>query len=171
MRVSARADYAIRAAAELAAAGDGLLKRDAIAERQQIPVEFLESVLLALKHNGIIQSQRGANGGFRLGRPATEISLGDIVRAVDGPMSNVRGARPETVAYAGPAENLQKIWIAVRASLRSILDRTSLDELVRGQLPEHVLALTEIPDAWTSLARIRGVRRASVQPAATRGRR
>ena len=108
-----RADYAIRAAAELAVGGEGLVKRDVIAERQEIPLEFLESVLLSLKYAGIVQSQRGAGGGFRLARPAAEISLADIVRAVDGPMSDVRGDRPELVEYVGPARHLQEIWIAV----------------------------------------------------------
>ena len=156
MRVSARAEYALCAVAELAAAGDSLVKRDVIARRQQIPVEFLESVLLSLKHAGIVQSQRGAEGGFRLARPATQISLGDVMRAVDGPMSDVRGDRAEDIEYAGPARHLQWIWIAVRASLREILDGTTVDDLVRGKMPKRVRQLTEDPDAWTSLGRIRG---------------
>ena len=159
MRVSARSDYALRAVAELAVAGDARLTRDVIAERQQIPFEFLESVLLALKHAGIVQSQRGAGGGFRLARPSTEISLGDVIRAVDGPMSDVRGDRPESVEYSGPAQHLQEIWIAVRASLREILDGTTVDALVRGKMPKRVRMLTEDPAAWTSIGRIRGAAR------------
>lgn len=159
MRVSARAEYALRAVAELAAAGDVRVKRDVIADQQQIPVEFLESVLLSLKHAGIVQSQRGAGGGFRLARSPTEITLGDVMRAVDGPMSDVRGDRAEDIEYPGPARHLQEIWIAVRASLREILDGTTVDDLVRGRMPKRVRQLTEDPEAWTSLGRIRGAAR------------
>lgn len=168
MRVSARADYALRAVAELATAGDGRLKRDVIAERQQVPVEFLESVLLALKHAGIVQSQRGARGGFRLARPANEISLADVIRAVDGPMSDVRGDRAEDTEYPGPAKRLQDIWIAVRASLREILDGTTVEDLVRGKMPKRVRQLTEDPEAWTSLGRIRGAARSKLPRAIRR---
>ncbi len=159
MRVTARSDYALRAVAELAVAGEQRVKRDVIAQRQHIPVEFLESVLLSLKHAGIVQSQRGASGGFRLARSATEITLGDVIRAVDGPMSDVRGDRPESVEYPAPAQHLQEIWIAVRASLREILDGTTVDALVRGKMPKRVRMLTEDPAAWTSLGRIRGAAR------------
>ena len=155
MRVSARADYALRACAELAVAGDELLKRDAIAARQDIPVEFLESVLLALKHAGIVQSQRGASGGFRLARPPADISLADVIRAVDGPMADVRGGRPEETTYPGPAARLQDVWIALRASLREILEGTSLEALVEDRLPAEVRRLASIPDAWVSLGRLR----------------
>ena len=155
VRVSARADYALRACAELAVAGDARLKRDAIAARQDIPVEFLESVLLALKHAGIVQSQRGASGGFRLARPPTDISLADVIRAVDGPMADVRGGRPEEVTYPGPAARLQDIWIALRASLREVLEGTTLEALVEDRLPEEVRRLAATPDAWVSLGRVR----------------
>lgn len=168
MRVSARSDYALRAVAELAVAGDVRLKRDVIAERQQIPVEFLESVLLALKHAGIVQSQRGAGGGFRLARAPEEISLGDVIRAVDGPMSDVRGDRAEDAEYPGPAKRLQDIWIAVRASLREILDGTTVEDLVRGRMPKRVRQLTEDPEAWTSLGRIRGAARSKLPRAIRR---
>ena len=158
MRVSARADYALRAAAELATAGADrrLLKREELASRQDIPVEFLESVLLDLKHAGIVQSQRGASGGFRLARPSSEISLADVIRAVDGPIADVRGERPERIAYRAAAQHLQHIWIAVRASLREILEGTSLDDLVAGTLSPEVRRLTDTPDAWISLGRVRG---------------
>jgi Rrf2 family protein len=155
MRVSARADYALRACAELAVAGEGRLKRDAIAARQDIPIEFLESVLLALKHAGIVKSQRGAAGGFRLARPASAISLADVIRAVDGPMADVRGDRPEEVTYPGPAARLQDIWIALRASLREILENTTLEALVEDRLPDEVRRLASDPDAWISLGRPR----------------
>lgn len=159
MHVSARADYALRAVAELAAAGEARLKREAIADRQRIPTEFLESILLELKHAGIVQSHRGAAGGFRLGRSASEISLADVIRAVDGPMSDVRGDRPELVDYPGAAANLKDVWIAIRASLREILEGTSLQDLVDGTLPPRVRELTRDPQSWVSLGRIRGAGR------------
>lgn len=158
MRVSAKADYAIRAAAELAAAGDrGPLKAERISDAQEIPIKFLESILLELKHAGIVRSQRGPDGGYTLARPATEISLADVIRAVDGPLANVRGDRPENVSYSGPAARLTDVWIAVRASLRHVLESTSLADLAEGELPDHVQALAKDPKAWVSLGRIRGV--------------
>jgi Rrf2 family protein len=157
MRVSARADYALRAAAELATASDGeRLKREALSARQNVPVEFLESVLLDLKHAGIVQSQRGASGGFRLARPAEEISLADVIRAVDGPMADVRGDRPERIEYVGAARHLQQVWIALRASLREILEGTSLRDLVDGAFSPEIRRLLDAPDAWISLGRVRG---------------
>jgi Rrf2 family protein len=155
MRVSARADYALRACAELAVAGDIRLKRDEIATRQDIPMQYLESVLLALKHAGVVQSLRGASGGFRLARPPADISLADVIRGVDGPMADVRGDRPEDVEYRGPANRLQDIWVALRASLREILEGTSLDDLVRGEFSPEIERLLSLPDAWVSLNRVR----------------
>lgn len=155
MRVSARADYALRACAELAVAGEHRLKRDEIASRQEIPIQYLESVLLALKHAGIVQSLRGASGGFRLARQPSDISLADVIRGVDGPMADVRGDRPETVEYLGPASRLQDIWVALRASLREILEGTSLEDLVRGELSPEIKRLLALPDAWVSLNRVR----------------
>ena len=136
-------------------AGDHRLKRDEIASRQEIPIPYLESVLLALKHAGIVQSLRGAAGGFRLARLPSEISLADVIRAVDGPMADVRGDRPELVSYPGPAARLQDIWIALRASLREILEGTSLEDLVNGKLSPEIRRLTGAPDAWVSLGRVR----------------
>jgi Rrf2 family protein len=153
VHVTARSDYALRAIAELAAAEHRLLKRDEISARQDIPVEFLESVLLALKHRGIVQSQRGASGGFRLARSAASITLADVIRAVDGPMANVRGERPELVVYPGPARRLQDVWVAVRASLREILEGITVEDLVQDRLPETVQRLTNEPEAWISLGR------------------
>src|SRR3954451_19876377 len=142
MRVSAKADYAIRATAELAAAqGSGQLRADRIAEAQEIPIKFLESILLELKHAGIVRSQRGADGGYALARPGSEISLADVIRAVDGPLANVRGDRPENVTYKGSATRLTDVWIAVRARLRSVLDSTSVADVASGNLPESVEAL------------------------------
>jgi Rrf2 family protein len=156
MRVSAKADYALRAAAELAAADVGPLKAERISEAQDIPIKFLESILLELKHAGIVRSQRGPDGGYALARPASEISLADVIRAVDGPLANVRGDRPENASYPGPAAKLTDVWIAVRASLRHVLERTSLADLTAGHLPDDVQTLAEDPKAWVSLGRIRG---------------
>ena len=136
MRVSAKADYAIRAAAELAAADPSVpLKAERIADAQSIPIKFLETILLELKHAGIVRSQRGPDGGYALAQPASRINLADIIRAVDGPLANVRGDRPENTAYTGPAKPLTDVWIAVRAALRQILENTTLADLAAGVLP------------------------------------
>jgi Rrf2 family protein len=150
MHVSAKADYAVRAAIELAAAEAGPVKGDRIAEAQQIPLKFLENILSDLRHAGYVQSQRGADGGYWLAEPAEAITLADIIRAVDGPLANVRGARPESVRYAGSASHLVEVWIAVRVSLRSVLERVTLADLVAGVLPADVKELTADADAWVS---------------------
>jgi Rrf2 family protein len=150
MRVSAKADYAVRAAAELAAAGRGPVKGDRIAEAQGIPLKFLENILAELRHAGLVQSQRGAEGGYWLARPADQVTVADVIRAVDGPLANVRGARPESIQYHGPASHLLDVWIAVRVSLRSVLERVTLADLVAGTLPGSVRELTDAPDAWVS---------------------
>lgn len=156
MRVSAKADYAIRAAAELAAiSADQHLKRDQIATAQKIPSKFLETILLDLKHTGIVKSTRGADGGYALARPAADISLADVIRAVDGPMATVRGERVESVEYEGNARALRDVWVAVRASLRRVLETTSLQDLVDDHLPDPVRELTADPEAWISLNRRR----------------
>src|SRR5438034_10156438 len=126
MRVSAKVDYALRACAELAAAGDGPVKGDRLAQAQQIPLKFLENILLDLKHAGLVQSQRGTEGGYWLAKDPAEISLADVIRAVEGPIANVRGERPEQVEYAGAAEALREVWIAVRGSLRAVLEEVTL---------------------------------------------
>jgi Rrf2 family protein len=148
VRLTAKADYAIRASAELAAAGDGPLKAERIAQAQAIPLKYLENILLDLKHAGLVQSQRGAEGGYWLARPAGEISLADVIRAVEGPLANVRGLPPQELDYDGPAERLRQVFVAVRASLRNVLERVTLDDLARGELPAHVEELTRDPDAW-----------------------
>jgi Rrf2 family protein len=156
MRVSAKADYAARAAAELSTATDKPIKADSIAKAQDIPAKFLETILLELKHAGIVRSQRGPDGGYALARPAEDISLADVIRAVDGPLANVRGDRPENMAYRGAAEPLTDVWIAVRAALRDILETTTLAHLRDGRLPPQVAELVDDPGAWVSLGRIRG---------------
>ena len=154
--MSAKADYAVRAAAELAAADKGShRKRDQIADAQGIPSKFLETILLDLKHAGIVKSTRGADGGYALSRPAMDISLADVIRAVDGPMATVRGERVESVEYKGSAKALRDVWVAVRASLRRVLETTSLQDLVDDHLPDQVRELTADPEAWISLNRRR----------------
>jgi Rrf2 family protein len=149
MRVSAKVDYAVRAAVELAAAeGSGPVKGDRIAQAQQIPLKFLENILLDLKHAGLVQSQRGAEGGYWLAQPAEEVSLAEVIRAVEGPIANVRGERPEQVAYGGAAEQLRDVWIAVRANLRAVLETVTLADLAAGRLPDEVAAIAADPDAW-----------------------
>jgi Rrf2 family protein len=148
MRLTARADYAIRAAAELAARAPAQVKSAELAAAQAIPSKFLENILLDLKKAGIVASQRGAEGGYTLARPASEIQLADVIRAVDGPLANVRGVRPEGLAYEGAATPLREVWVAVRVNLRAVLEQVTLADLAAGRLPEHVLALTRSPDAW-----------------------
>ena len=151
MRVSAKADYALRAAIELAAHdSERPLKGDRIAQAQEIPLKFLESILVELRNAGIVMSKRGAEGGYLLARPADDITVADVVRAVEGPIANVRGLRPEQVSYTGSAEPLREVWIAVRANLRSVLEEVTLADIARGKLPKTVQKLTRDPDAWTA---------------------
>jgi Rrf2 family protein len=148
VRVTAKVDYAVRAAVELAAAGDGPVKGERIAEAQRIPLKFLENILLELKHAGLVQSQRGAEGGYWLARPPAEIALAEVIRAVEGPIANVRGERPEQVEYAGAAEQLREVWIAVRANLRAVLERVTVADVAAGRLPEDVARIASDPEAW-----------------------
>jgi Rrf2 family protein len=148
MRLSARADYALRAAVELASAGDGPVKGERIAAAQEIPPKFLENIMIELRHAGLVRSQRGAEGGYWLARPASEISLADVIRAVEGPLASVRGERPESLSYRGAAKPLELVWIAVRANLRAILESVTLADLAGGSVPDAVRALTDDPDAW-----------------------
>ena len=148
MRVSAKADYAIRAMIELAAAGDGPVKGDRISQAQGIPIKFLENIMVDLRNGGLVRSQRGSEGGYWLSRPAEEINLAQVIRAVDGPLANVRGLRSEAVEYTGSAGPLRDVWIAVRASLRGVLESVTLADVIRGELPAAVEALTADADAW-----------------------
>jgi len=148
VRVTAKVDYALRAVLELAAAGEGPVKGERIAQAQDIPLKFLENILLELRHHGLVQSQRGAEGGYWLSRPAEEITLAEVIRAVEGPLANVRGERPESVEYTGPAAPLQEVWIAMRANLRAVLDAVTLADVASGRLPEAVGAITADPEAW-----------------------
>src|SRR3954451_691947 len=150
MRISAKVDYAVRASLELAAAGGDPIKGEAIADAQDIPLKFLENILGELKHTGIVSSRRGAQGGYWLGKAAGGGSPPRIVRAVEGPLASVRGQGPESLEYKGEAVPLQKVWIAVRANLRAVLEDTSLADVVGGELPETVRDLTEPAEAWSA---------------------
>ena len=149
MNISAKADYAICAAVALAADdGDAPVKGEALARSQDIPTKFLENIMGDLRKAGIVSSQRGAVGGYWLARPADEITLADVIRAVDGPLANVRGTRPEQTAYHGVTEALVDVWIAVRASLRSVLEAVTLADVVAGRLPARVARMAGDPEAW-----------------------
>jgi Rrf2 family protein len=156
MRLSARVDYALRAVAELAASaaasGSDGAQRPVTAERlaqaQQIPPKFLESILLQMRRGGVVTAQRGPEGGYRLARSANEISLAEIIRVIDGPLANVRGQRPEHVDYQGAAEALQDVWIALRASEREILELVTIADVAAGDLPERIRELAADPRAW-----------------------
>jgi Rrf2 family protein len=152
MRISAKADYAVRAAVQLAAVADGdrPTKGDAIARAQDIPLNFLENILGDLRHAGLVRSQRGAEGGYWLNRPADEITVADVIRAVEGPLASVRGQRPEDVEYGGAATSLAQVWIAVRASLRAVAEHVTLADIAAGTLPPHVVALARDPEAWVT---------------------
>lgn len=149
MRISAKADYAVRATAELAAsAGSGPVKAERIAQAQGIPLRFLLNILSELKLARIVQSQRGAEGGYALARPPEKITLADVIRAVEGPLASVHESRPEEITYLGPAESLQEVWVAVRANLRAVLEAVTVADLAAGALPESVKALASDPEAW-----------------------
>jgi Rrf2 family protein len=149
MRISAKVDYALRAATELAAAaGAGPVKGEQISRAQDIPIKFLENILLELRHAGVVQSQRGERGGYWLARPPEQVTLAEVIRAVEGPLANVRGSRPETVEYEGAARAMREVWIAVRASLRTVLESVTLADVATGALPDSVGALVADPDAW-----------------------
>lgn len=141
MEISARSEYGIRALAELAAAGGGPTTVTELANRQQIPARFLQNILLQLRRRNVVQSQRGTEGGYRLARPADQISLAEIMRALEGPLAGIRGARPESVVYEGQATTVLDVWLAVRVSLRSVVETVTLAELVAGDLPAHVAEL------------------------------
>jgi Rrf2 family protein len=129
VRVSAKVDYALRAMLELAAAG-GLVKGEQLATAQAIPKKFLEAILVDLRHAELVTSRRGVEGGYALGKPAGEISLADVIRAVEGPIATVRGVRPDDIAYDGAARALAPVWIELRAAMRGVLEETTLAELV-----------------------------------------
>ncbi len=173
MRISAKVDYAVRAVVELAAAeelddprpaqsdeDEGAsragatrgkpVKAERIATAQEIPLNFLENILGELRHAGVVRSHRGAEGGFRLARPATEVTVADVIRAVEGPLASVRGGPPEDAAYAGAASTLPRVWIAVRVNLRRVVENVTIADIARAQLPPKIDELTEDPGAWVT---------------------
>lgn len=147
MRTTAKADYAVRAAVELAAAGE-MITAEQIADAQRIPLNFLENILRDLRRAGIVESRRGQAGGYVLARAADAITVADVIRAVEGPLANVRGMSPETLDYSGSAEKLRDVWVALRAGVRSVLEGVTIADVARGELPEHVEELTRDEDAW-----------------------
>ncbi len=148
MRLSARVDYALRAVAELAAA-NAPRTVDQLSAAQRIPGKYLESILGELRRGGLLRSQRGPDGGYRLARSAAEISIADVIRALDGELANVRGSRPENLEYEGAAAPLQEVWIALRASERLILEGVSFEHVVGNRLPPAVQQLISDPAAWS----------------------
>ncbi len=129
--------------------GDALTG-EAMAQAEHLPAKFLESILADVRRAGLVVSRRGPGGGYKLARPAEQISVADVMRALDGPLADVRGLRPETVSYGGPAEHLPEVWVAARASLRSVLDNVSIADVATGKLPARVRRLTAVPEAWLS---------------------
>jgi len=149
MHVTAKADYAVRAVVELAQSSQAAPRKvDDVARAQAIPVSFLENILTQLRSSGIVRSQRGPEGGYWLARPAGDVSLAQIIRAVEGPLVGVRGQRPEEIEYVGSSESLQTVWIALRANLRKVLENVTVADVAAGKLPKDVLALTRSEEAW-----------------------
>jgi Rrf2 family protein len=149
MRVSAKADYALRALIELAVSAEAsAVSAEELGKRQEIPHGFLQAILADLRRTGIVLSQRGQSGGWRLARDPASVSVADVIRAVDGPLVSVYGLRPEAVQYAGSAAVLQHVWIAARRSLRDVFEQVSIAQLASGELPEAVTTRTEDEDAW-----------------------
>jgi len=150
VHISAKAEYAMRALLTLAAEGEGgALTAERLASAQELPVKFLENILVDLRRAGLVRSQRGSEGGYRLARPAAEITAADVLRIVDGPLAEVRGGRPEQSTYEGPAEHLRDVWVAARAALRSVLEHVTLADIAAGKLPPAIAKMAADPDAWS----------------------
>lgn len=148
MQVTARVDYAVRALLELAARDGVRVTRDELADAQCIPPRYLEAILAQLRHAGLVHGQRGSSGGYTLGRSAAEITVAEISRAVDGPLSLVQGERPETVSHEGSSEHLVDLWIGLRAAVRSVLETVTVADVLAGHLPSEVRRLVDDVDAW-----------------------
>jgi Rrf2 family protein len=148
MRISAKEDYAVRASLELALAGDSPLKREQISEAQEIPLAFLQNILMELRHAEIVEAQRGRDGGFRLARPASKISVADVVRAVSGPLATIRGTRPQSLDYNAQAEPLKDVWVAMRTNIRAVLEQVTLADLAANRLPAAVRKAAGNPANW-----------------------
>jgi Rrf2 family protein len=151
MHVTAKADYAVRAVVELAESSQSSPRKvEDVAQAQGIPVSFLENILTQLRSSGVVRSQRGPEGGYWLAQPAKEVSLAQVIRAVEGPLVGVRGQRPEEIEYSGSAEALQQVWIALRANLRKVLDEVTVADVAEGKLPKEIMALTKAEEAWAA---------------------
>lgn len=149
MHVTAKADYAVRAVIELAGSSQRAPRKvDEVAQAQSIPVSFLENILTQLRSAGVVRSQRGPEGGYWLAQPAEQVTLADVIRAVEGPLVGVRGQRPEEIEYVGSSQSLQQVWVALRANLRKVLESVSVADVAAGKLPKEVLALTREEEAW-----------------------
>ena len=148
MHISARVEYALRALCTLAARPGEPLTAEELAQAQGLPVRFLRAIMNELRRVGIVTSQRGNEGGYQLGRAPDEITIGEVFRRLEGPLAEVRGVRPESASYEAAAEHLQTVWVAVRATLRDVLDEVTLADVVSGKLPEHIQRLVAKPDAW-----------------------
>jgi len=149
MRVSAKSDYALRALIEIAAQTDSVaVSAEALGRRQDIPRNFLQAILADLRRAGIVMSQRGQSGGWRMAKDPAEVTVADVIRAVDGPLVSVYGVRPESVTYNPTAHALQHVWIAARTSLRGVFERVTIASLAEGSLPDQVEALTQDEEAW-----------------------
>jgi Rrf2 family protein len=152
VHIPAKVDYGMRALLELASL-DAPATAEGLASAQDLPTKFLSAILNDLRRAGLVTSQRGAEGGYRLGRPASQITAADVLRALDGPLAEVRGLRPERTSYTGAAANLHQLWVATRASLRAVLESVTLDDLVKGELPADIARLVSDPDAWEARVR------------------
>lgn len=146
--ISAKVDYATRVLLVLAAADDRSMRGEALALAQNLPVRFVENTLVELRRAGLVTSQRGADGGYRLARPASAIAVADVIRALEGPLAEVHGLRPDQRTYDGAAEHLQDVWVALRAAMRGVLEQVTLDRVLSGDLPPAVATLVADPDAW-----------------------
>jgi Rrf2 family protein len=151
MKISAKAEYAVRAAIELAAAGNGrAISAERIATSQGIPLNFLEHILSELRIAGMVRSQRGTDGGYRLAREPQEITIADIIRAVEGPLATVRGGKPEEAEYPGVASQLPRVWIAVRQNLRNVVEHVTVADVASAHLPDSINVLADDPEAWVT---------------------
>jgi Rrf2 family protein len=151
MRISAKADYAVRAMVELAATADEKpVKAERIATAQAIPLNFLENILGELRHAGLVRSHRGAEGGFRLAKDPSLINVADVIRAVEGPLASVRGAPPEESHYGGASAALPRVWIAVRANLRRVVEHVTIADIASGKIPRNIDKLADDPDVWVT---------------------
>jgi Rrf2 family protein len=146
--ISAKVDYALRALLLLAASPGTAQTGEALARAQDLPTKFVHNTLVELRRAGIVSSQRGPEGGYRLARPAEDVAVADVFRAIEGPLAEVRGERPEDAVYEGAAEHLQEVWVAVRSALRVVLESVTLADIVTGEMPPAVAELLAMPDVW-----------------------